>query len=42
VVAHYPVEQWRDPQSRYLKEAFHDVPQNDPELWAAYQEDRPH
>ncbi|MDR3459928.1 MAG: ATP-grasp domain-containing protein [Verrucomicrobiae bacterium] len=32
VVAHYPREQLRDPNSPYLTSAFHDVPVDDPDL----------
>ncbi|CAN5435419.1 hypothetical protein BH09VER1_BH09VER1_52110 [soil metagenome] len=32
VVAHFPQEVWRDPNSPYLADAFHDVPEDDPEL----------
>jgi hypothetical protein len=32
LVAHFPKELWRDPQSPYLTSAFHDVPADDPDL----------
>jgi hypothetical protein len=32
VVAHYPLEQLRDPNSPHLATAFHDVPLDDPDL----------
>lgn len=34
VVALFPNEQKRDPNSPFLKEGYHDIPQNDPELVA--------
>jgi hypothetical protein len=34
-VAHFPKEQRRDPDSQWLRNAFHDVPHDDPELAAA-------
>jgi len=34
-VAHFPKEQRRDPNSAWLRRAFHDVPANEPELLAA-------
>lgn len=37
VVALYPQEIIRDPKSEFLKTAIHDVPENDPELVAAYE-----
>ena len=41
VVAHYPAESWRDPQSPYLTSAFHDVPVDDPGLVAAFKQAEP-
>lgn len=35
VVAHFPKELRRDPQSEWLQRALHDVPTDDPELMAA-------
>ncbi|HEV2693163.1 MAG TPA: hypothetical protein VG347_09740 [Verrucomicrobiae bacterium] len=35
LVAHFPAELWRDPHSPHLASAFHDVPVDDPNLWAA-------
>jgi hypothetical protein len=32
LVAHFPQELQRDPNSRHLAEAFHDVPVDDPDL----------
>jgi len=32
VVAHFPQESWRDPNSPYFASAFHDVPVDDLEL----------
>jgi hypothetical protein len=34
-VAHFPREQHRDPHSEWLRQAFHDVPADEPELLAA-------
>ncbi|HTB83872.1 MAG TPA: hypothetical protein VK742_09480 [Candidatus Sulfotelmatobacter sp.] len=34
-VAHFPREQRRDPDSEWLRRAFHDVPADEPELMAA-------
>lgn len=34
-IAMYPTEKRRDPNSHYLKTAYHDIPLNDPELYAA-------
>jgi hypothetical protein len=41
LVAHFPSEQWRDPQSPYLTAAIHDVPVDDPDLCAALQKEAP-
>jgi hypothetical protein len=35
IVAHFPKEMRRDPQSEWLQRALHDVPADDPELMAA-------
>ena len=35
VIAMYPGEKRRDPQSEYIKSSFHDVPTDDPELYQA-------
>ena len=35
-VALFPQESWRDPDSAYLRSAFHDVPWQVPEFIAAY------
>src|SRR5258708_1620387 len=35
-VALFPQESWRDPDSGYLRSAFHDVPRHVPEFIAAY------
>jgi hypothetical protein len=35
LVALFPNEKKRDPQSPFLKEAFHDVPYDDPALMAS-------
>jgi hypothetical protein len=32
MVAHFPQETWRDPNSPYLASAFHDIPSDDPDL----------
>ena len=34
IVAHFPKELRRDPQSEWLQRALHDVPTDDPELMA--------
>ncbi len=42
VVAFFPHELWRDPKSKFLVEAYHDVPWEEPQLVAAYlKPDRP-
>ncbi|MDR3459929.1 MAG: ATP-grasp domain-containing protein [Verrucomicrobiae bacterium] len=40
VVAHFPREQLRDPNSPYLTSAFHDVPVDDPDLLQKLSESR--
>jgi hypothetical protein len=37
IIAIFPQEFWRDPNSVYLKTAFHDIPTDEPEFVAAYQ-----
>jgi hypothetical protein len=41
LVAHFPQETWRDPQSPYLTSAFHDVPADDPELEQCLRQHQP-
>ncbi|HEY4952808.1 MAG TPA: ATP-grasp domain-containing protein [Verrucomicrobiae bacterium] len=40
VVAHFPQESWRDPNSPYLTSAFHDVPWDDPQLLDYFKQSR--
>ncbi len=35
LIAHFPQEMWRDPNSAHLTQAYHDVPVDDPGLLAA-------
>jgi hypothetical protein len=37
LIAHYPKELARDPESPYLRTAYHDVPEDDPALILAYE-----
>ncbi len=41
LVAHFPQELWRDPQSAHLQSAFHDVPLDDLKLLAEIQQTDP-
>ena len=41
LVAHFPAESWRDPQSPYLVSAYHDVPADDPGLLEALKRGEP-
>lgn len=36
VIALFPQELWRDPNSRYLRSSYHDVPWEEPQFIAAY------
>lgn len=36
LIAFFPHEMWRDPTSRFLVDAYHDVPWEEPQLVAAY------
>ena len=41
LVAHFPQEMWRSQESPYLKQAFHDVPLEDPPLLEAFKRTPP-